>query len=149
MNVSKRLNSEVVQEICKKAGTPILRFQSEEIALDRLQQLLKNTGQNPALLVLDDVWPGNRTSSLLASFKFKESEMSNYKILVTSRIGLKGFDVEYQLESLKDGDAMLLLRYSARLTGSSLIPEELQRKVIFGLKCTTCTCLIIYYSQKE
>ena len=68
--------------------------------------------------------------------------MSNYKILVTSRYGLSGFDVEYQLESLNDEDAMRLLRNSARLTGS-LIPENLQREVIFGLECTSCTCLVI------
>ncbi|PRQ44551.1 putative P-loop containing nucleoside triphosphate hydrolase [Rosa chinensis] len=103
----------------KKKGTRILSFQSEEIALDRLQQLLNNTGEDPVLLVLDNVWLGNRTESLLASFKFKESEMSNYKILVTSRYVLPGFDVEYHVEELNDNDAMSLLCNSARLTRSS------------------------------
>ncbi|PRQ38234.1 putative powdery mildew resistance protein, RPW8 [Rosa chinensis] len=130
VDVSKRPNTEVVQEICEKKGTQILSFQSEEIALDRLQQLLNNTEEDPVLLVLDNVWPGNRTESLLASFRFKESEMSNYKILVTSRYMLPGFDVEYHVEELNDNDAMSLLRNSARLTSSSSIPEDLQRQVV-------------------
>ncbi|KAL6227305.1 hypothetical protein ACLB2K_001264 [Fragaria x ananassa] len=68
VNVSQRPNTEVVQEICEKESKKLLGFQSEEIALDRLQQLLNNrTGNDPVLLVLDNVWPGNRTGSLLPS----------------------------------------------------------------------------------
>ncbi|KAM5576427.1 hypothetical protein ABKV19_007345, partial [Rosa sericea] len=139
VDVSRRSNSEVVQKICEIAirrgcpnlleGTRMLSFQSEEIALDMLQQLLNNTGEDPVLLVMDNVWPGNMTYSLLASFKFKESEMSNYKILVTSRYVLPGFDVEYHVEELNDNDAMLL-RNSTLLTGSSSIPEDLQIKAV-------------------
>ncbi|KAL6222538.1 hypothetical protein ACLB2K_005930 [Fragaria x ananassa] len=130
VDVSKRPNTEVVQEICEKEGSPILCFQSEEIALDRLQQLLHKAGQDPVLFVLDNVWPGNRTESLFASFKSKESEMSNYKILVTSRHVLPGFDDVCHVEELNVEDAMNLLRNSARLARSSFIPEDLQRKVV-------------------
>ncbi|XP_004288073.1 PREDICTED: probable disease resistance protein At5g66900 [Fragaria vesca subsp. vesca] len=128
VNVSQRPNTEVVQEICEKDGKKLLGFQSEEIALVLLQQLLNNrTGNDPVLLVLDNVWPGNRTRSLLASCKFKES---NHKILVTSRSDLPEFDVKHQIEDLNEKDAMSLLRNSAGLTESSSIPEDLQRKVV-------------------
>ncbi|RVW57597.1 putative disease resistance protein [Vitis vinifera] len=60
------------------------------------------------LLVLDDVWCGSE--SLLTKFKFQISES---KVLVTSRNEFPEFGSKYDLELLNDDDAMALFRHSA------------------------------------
>ncbi|KAM1836741.1 hypothetical protein ACFX14_018630 [Malus domestica] len=107
VTVSKDPNLDVVQELYQ-------RMKSQE------------TGQNPLLLVLDDVWL--KSKSLLQ--KFDELELPNYKILVTSRSEFPGFGTPYNLKALNDEDSMTLLRHSASLGDSLSVPEDLLRKIL-------------------
>ncbi|TQD81079.1 hypothetical protein C1H46_033389 [Malus baccata] len=107
VTVSKEPNLDVVQELYQ-------RMKSQE------------TGQNPLLLVLDDVWL--KSKPLLQ--KFDELELPNYKILVTSRSEFPGFGTPYNLKALNDEDSMTLLRHSASLGDSSSVPEDLLRKIL-------------------
>ena len=95
-------------------------FQSDEDAVNHLQELKKKIGSNPTLLILDDVWRGSE--HILDKFKF---HMSNSKILVTSRTSFPSFSFTYNLEPLNPEDAMALFHHSASLKrGSSCIPDE-------------------------
>ncbi|RXH75265.1 hypothetical protein DVH24_029986 [Malus domestica] len=107
VTVSKDPNLDVVQELYQ-------RMKSQE------------TGRNPLLLVLDDVWL--KSKSLLQ--KFDELELPNYKILVTSRSEFPGFGTPYNLKALNDEDSMTLLRHSASLGDSLSVPEDLLRKIL-------------------
>lgn len=129
ITVSKRPNLDlVVQELRQPCmGFQVPTFQSEEIAVRWLQEFLRKAGDNPLLLVLDDVWPGSET--LLR--KLSELKMPNYKILVTSRYELPGFDAPPIIEPLNYVDAMALFHNSAALGDkSSHVPEDLPKKVI-------------------
>lgn len=99
---------------------------NEEIAFKWLQKFVTERGQNPLLLVLDDVQSGSE--SLLD--KFNEFKMPSYKVLVTSRYKFPKFGCPYPLETLKDEDAMALFRRSSFLPNtSSNIPDDLQNQV--------------------
>ena len=105
-------------------------FQNEDIAFNWLQESLKETGQNPLLLILDDVSPESESESLLDKFD-DLSKRSNCSILVTSRSSFPRFGSPYALDALNDKDAMALFRYSAiREDKSYYIREDLQKKVI-------------------
>ncbi|KAK9902923.1 hypothetical protein M0R45_001436 [Rubus argutus] len=102
-------------------------FQNEVTAIIWLQQFLKQTGKNPMLLVLDDVWAGSE----FILEKFDELKMSNYKILVTSRSAFPRFGSPYYLQCLNYEDAMALFHHSASLEDrSAYIPEDLPRKIV-------------------
>ncbi|ONH96589.1 hypothetical protein PRUPE_7G138800 [Prunus persica] len=63
--------------------------------------------------------------------KFDEFKMTNYKVLVTSRIAFPRFGSPYHLEFLNDEDAMALFHHSAFLEDkSSYAREDLSRKII-------------------
>ncbi|CAB4317846.1 unnamed protein product [Prunus armeniaca] len=97
----------------------------EEIAVLRLHSFLKEQGQNPVLLVLDDVW----SESVLD--KFDQFKMSNYKILVTSISEFPRFGYAYRLKPLNDEDAMTLFHRSASLRDeSSYVPQPLARQIV-------------------
>ncbi|XP_062010912.1 probable disease resistance protein At5g66900 [Rosa rugosa] len=129
ITISKRPNLDlVVQELRQSSmGSQVPTFESEVIAVRWLQEFLKGTGENPLLLVLDDVWPGSE--SLLQ--KFDELKMPNYKILVTSRYEFPGFGSPHILEPLNYVDAMALFHDSASLGDkSSYVPKDLPRKIV-------------------
>ncbi|KAI5319391.1 PREDICTED: probable disease resistance [Prunus dulcis] len=137
--VSKSTNCLVVQELCQKTGSLVPALQEEAIAFNWLQEFLKKTGQDPLLLVLDDVWLGSE--SLLD--KFGEFKRPNYNILVTSRFRFPRFGPAYPLGTLEQGDAMTLFRHAAsRPDRSSDIPEDLAKQIVqlckgFPLAITT------------
>ncbi|KAI5319375.1 hypothetical protein L3X38_039083 [Prunus dulcis] len=82
-------------------------------------------GQNPVLLVLDDVW----SESVLD--KFDQFKMSNYKILVTSISEFPRFGYAYPLKPLNDEDAMTLFHHSTSLGDkSSYVPQPLARQIV-------------------
>ena len=59
--ISKTPNLKViVQKVFHHVGL-MPHFQSDEDAVNHLQQLPKQIGSNPILLILDDVWPGSET----------------------------------------------------------------------------------------
>ncbi|KAM5576421.1 putative disease resistance protein [Rosa sericea] len=128
VTVSKKPNLYlIVQELYHGTGAQVPDFQNEATAVSWLQQFLKKTGQNPMLLVLDDVWAGSE----FILEKFDELKMSDYKILVTSRSAFPRFGSPYYLECLNDKDAMALFHHAASLGDrSSYISEDLPKKIV-------------------
>ncbi|PRQ47851.1 putative powdery mildew resistance protein, RPW8 [Rosa chinensis] len=119
----------IVQELYQSKGNQAPDFKDDENALKWLQKFMKEEGQNPLLLVLDDVWSGS--DSLLAKFEFK---MQDYKVLVTSRSEFPRYG-SYALQSLDFDNAMKLFHHAASLgEKSSHIPLEISRQVVEGCK---------------
>ncbi|GMI74752.1 N REQUIREMENT GENE 1.1 [Hibiscus trionum] len=130
-NVSKTPNLEVILKrllhVIDPAGVP--EFQSEEDGLNQLKDKLEHLAMNCMLLVLDDVWSGCET--LVDKLMFN---LSNYKILVTSRSSFRRFDA-YYLKPLNDDNAMTLFRHSAFLQNDRrCIPEDVVNKVMESCK---------------
>ena len=105
-------------------------FVGDEDAIKRLGILLRKIEGSPLLLVLDDVWPGSE--ALIEKFQF---QMSDYKIVVTSRVAFPKFGTPYVLKPLAHEDAMTLFRHHALLEkSSSHIPDkEIVQKVLILL----------------
>ncbi|KAM5576401.1 putative disease resistance protein [Rosa sericea] len=101
----------IVQGLHQRKSTDIPMFQDEVTAVKWLRKFLMEEGQNPVLLVLDDVW----SESKYILEKFDEVKMPNFKILVTSRSQFPEYGSIYHLKSLNDRDAMTLFRHSASL----------------------------------
>ncbi|KAK9948816.1 hypothetical protein M0R45_004378 [Rubus argutus] len=131
VTVSKAPNLDsIVRELYQRRGSSVPTFHDEETAVKSLQRFLKDEGQNPLLLVLDDVWSGSE--SLLDKF---ELTMPNYKILVTSRSEFPRFGSSYHLQSLNFDNAMKLFHHSASLGDkSSHIPPDISRQIVEGCK---------------
>uniref|UniRef100_A0A7N2LZN9 RPW8 domain-containing protein n=1 Tax=Quercus lobata TaxID=97700 RepID=A0A7N2LZN9_QUELO len=112
VNVSKTPNVKVIVQILfsHKGLQPMFEIQSDEDAIEQLQQLLEHIGSDPILLILDDVWLGSE--SLPEKFGFK---IPNHKIMVTSRTAFPRYKFTYNLNPLNDKDAMTLFRHSASL----------------------------------
>lgn len=119
--VSKTPNLKaIVHEVFHHKGDQVPEFQSDEEAINQLEQLLSQIGE-PTLLILDDVWSGSE-SQLLERFEFPTP---NYKILVTSGSTLPRFSFTYKLKPSYNVHAMALFRRSTTLQdGSSLVPDE-------------------------
>ncbi|XP_030956773.1 probable disease resistance protein At5g66900 [Quercus lobata] len=126
VNVSKTPNLKViVQNLFSYIGDEYLEFQSDEDAINQLEQLLNQIGQ-PILLILDDVWP--ESESLIDKFKFN---IPNYKIVVTSRKAFSRFKFTFKLNPLDQEDAMRLFCHSASMQDrSSYILEEDMEKIV-------------------
>ena len=143
----------MVQKLFKHNGEECPEFQSDEEAIDQLEQLLNEIGQKqPILLILDDVWPGSE--SLIEKFKF---DIPDYKIVVTSRTAFPRFPYRYNLNPLNRVDAKSLFCYSASLQDrdeSSYIPEEYIEKVLcqsnIYIYIYSCVdgCMIAYIPAK-
>lgn len=76
---------------------------------------------SPILLVLDDVWQGSE--SLVEKFKF---QISDYKVLVTSRVAFPRFVTSCHLKPLGHDDAIKLFRHFSLPNDGSLLykPDE-------------------------
>ncbi|KAK4262266.1 hypothetical protein QN277_027848 [Acacia crassicarpa] len=101
----------IVEKLFEHFGQPKSEFQSNEDPGYKLRNMLKQVGESPIMLVLDDVWPGSEC--LVEKFKVP---ISGIKILVTSRVKL---DLEscisYRLEKLSHEDSMTLFRRYSQL----------------------------------
>ncbi|TQD97229.1 hypothetical protein C1H46_017160 [Malus baccata] len=130
VTVSKKPKLEnIVHDLYQRKGFPVPTFQNEVGAVTLLQLFLKEVGQNPLLLVLDDVWSGSE--SLVE--KFHQIKTENHKFLVTSRSEFRGYGIPYHLQSLDHDNAMKLFHHSASLGDkSSHIPKDLSEKVLFS-----------------
>ena len=113
-----------MRRLCEYVGSPVPSFQNE-IHMFQWIETFRKERSDPLLLVLDDIWSGQE--SILESFRF---EMSNYKILVTSRSEFSRFGFSYHLKLLDDDNAMELFYHSASLRDErSHTLEDLSRKV--------------------
>ncbi|KAB5547768.1 hypothetical protein DKX38_011174 [Salix brachista] len=115
VTVSKKPNLKViVQNLFLRKGHPHApEFQSDDDAVNQLEQLLKLTRPNPILLVLDDVWP--ESESLIDKLKF---QIPDYKILVTSTCVFTRFPSTCRLKRLNEVDAKDLF------TSSAILPDQ-------------------------
>ncbi|KAF7828759.1 putative disease resistance protein [Senna tora] len=131
VNFSKTPNLNIiVQKLFQHNGYQVPDLQDEEDAVNQLERLLKLIiGKSPILLVLDDVW--QRSESLVDNLVF---QMSDLKILVTSRFAIQRFSTPLSLKPLdNEEDAMKLLRHAAKLNESrSAVPEDVVRKIVRG-----------------
>jgi hypothetical protein len=103
-----------VQTLFEHCGCRVPEFQTDDDAINRLGLLLRQVGRNPILLVLDDVWPNSE--GLVEKFKF---QMSDYKILVTSRVAFRRFGTPFELDPLDRNHAVSLFHHFAQLNHSS------------------------------
>ncbi|XP_045814938.1 probable disease resistance protein At5g66900 [Trifolium pratense] len=132
VTVSKTPNlKNIVQTLFEHCGLRVPEFHSDEDAINRLGVLLRQVGRNPILLVLDDVWPNSE--GLVEKFKFK---MSDYKILVTSRVAFRRFGTPCQLDPLDHDHAVSLFHHFAQLNhNSSYMPDKnLVHEIVKGCK---------------
>ncbi|KAJ4828380.1 hypothetical protein Tsubulata_017836 [Turnera subulata] len=123
----------IVRRIFEHKGYRVSEFRGEEDVINRLEQFLKDIEPDPTLLVLDDVWPGSE--SLLEKLKL---QITDYKILVTSRSSFPRFGSAFKLQPLNYDDSMTLFRHSAffpdQSQSQSCIPEEHVIKIVKGCK---------------
>ncbi|KAI8031767.1 putative disease resistance protein [Camellia lanceoleosa] len=126
---SKAPNLKVITErLLQHNGYQVPQFQTDEEAMNQLESMLNRIGQ-PILLVLDDVWFGSEF--IVENFKF---QISDYKILITSRSVFPRFSSTHRLNLLKDEQAMALFCHLAFPQGgsSSYIPDDLVKKIVRG-----------------
>jgi len=111
----------IVERVFEHCGDQVPEFQSDD-AVYQLGLLL-----SPVLLVLDDVWSGSE--AIVEKF---EVQISNYKILVTSRVAFPRFGTPFILKPLVHEDAITLFRHHALSEKSSSIihDEDLVQKVL-------------------
>ncbi|XP_028764113.1 probable disease resistance protein At5g66900 [Neltuma alba] len=118
----------IVQKLYQHNGRSVSEPQNDEEAIDLLKLLLKQIGENPTLLVLDDVW--DRSESLVDNFRM---QLPEYKILVTSRFAIRRFGTPYCLRPLGNEDAVKLFRDSAELRESRFdVPDHIVREIVQG-----------------
>ncbi|KAK8519031.1 hypothetical protein V6N12_012264 [Hibiscus sabdariffa] len=130
-DVSKAPNLEVILNrllhVLDPSGVP--EFQSVEDGLNQLKDKIEHRAMDCMLLVLDDVWSG--CEILVDKLMFN---LSNYKILITSRFAFRRFNT-YHLKPLNDDNAMTLFRHSAFMHNNKRrIPEDIVNKVLESCK---------------
>ncbi|KAL5557111.1 hypothetical protein UlMin_039347 [Ulmus minor] len=117
----------VLQRLCQHNGCEAPFIQDKEEVLNMLITFLKNNGKDrPILLILDDVWPGPESESLLLKL---DPAAEEYKVLVTSRSKLFGFP-SYQFEPLHDEDAMTLFKHYASLENGLNTRDDLVKEIV-------------------
>jgi hypothetical protein len=117
----------IVERIFEHCECPVPEFQSDEDAVNRLGLLLKKVEGNSLLLVLDDVWSNSET--LVEKLQF---QISDFKILVTSRVAFPRFSTTCILKPLVHEDAVLLFHHYAQMekNSSDIIDKDLVEKVL-------------------
>ncbi|KAL5063915.1 hypothetical protein RYX36_025652 [Vicia faba] len=110
---------------------PVPDFQTDEDAVKRLGLLLKKVEGSPILLVLDDVWPNSET--LIEKLQF---QISDFKILVTSRVAFQRFSTTCVLEPLVHEDAVIFFSHYAKTekNNSNILDKDLVEKVVKNCK---------------
>ncbi|KAL2333606.1 hypothetical protein Fmac_014819 [Flemingia macrophylla] len=110
----------IVERLFEHYRYPVPEFQSDEDAVNQLGLWMRKSDASPMLLVLDDVWPSSEVD--VKKFNF---QISDYKILVTSRFAFPTFGTPFILKPLVHEDAITLFRHHALLEkSSSNIPDE-------------------------
>nr|AHG28993.1 NBS-LRR protein [Cicer arietinum] len=121
----------IVERLFEHCGYPVPEFQSDEDAINRLGLLLKKVEGSPLLLVLDDVWPGSET--IVEKLQF---QISDYKILVTSRVAFRRLSTTCILKPLAHEHAVTLFRHYAQTdkNSSNILDKDLVEKVVENCK---------------
>ncbi|XP_030475794.1 probable disease resistance protein At5g66900 [Syzygium oleosum] len=115
--VSKKPNlTDIVQKMIQHKGFEVPVIKTEDDAVQYLQQLLNEIGQNPVLLVLDDVW--TEWEKVLEKFVFKK--IKDYKIVVTSRYEFPRYRPVHRLNPLTHSEALELFRKSVTVDDKSI-----------------------------
>ncbi|KAL3722212.1 hypothetical protein ACJRO7_034563 [Eucalyptus globulus] len=131
--VSKRANLiDIVQKMCRHKRFEIPLIETEDDAVRWLQQLLISIGQDPVLLVLDDVWTDSQ--SIIEKFVFKK--IQHYKIVVTSRYEFPAYRPVHHLNLLTHDEAVELFRRCVTVDDRSIsAPDaELLNKMVVHCK---------------
>ncbi|XP_057723165.1 probable disease resistance protein At5g66900 [Arachis stenosperma] len=130
----------IVERLFEQCGYQVPEFKSDNDAVNQMVVLLRHIGTRPTLLVLDDVWPGSE--ALVEKFQI---QMSQYKILVTSRVAFPRFASHFILKPLNQEDALTLFRHYALLERScSDIPnEDIVQKVVSGCKGSPLAIMVM------
>ena len=143
VTVSKSPNwKTIVHKLFQHYGSDVPDLCGER-TVRQLKNLLAEIGQSPMMLVLDDVWEGSEP--LIDAFMVPH--LSDYKVLVTSRVKLPRFENSCRLEPLCPEDSVELFRHFALPNDarSSVIHEELIQKVLSSV-CLYENYYILYYS---
>ncbi|XP_048128310.1 probable disease resistance protein At5g66900 [Rhodamnia argentea] len=115
--VSKKPNlTDIVQKMYQHNGFKVPEIKSEEFAVHCMKQLLNKVGQDPVLLVLDDVW--KESESIID--KFICDGIKDYKIVVTSRYEFPHFRPAYHLNPLTHDEAVELFRICVTVDDRSM-----------------------------
>nr|AAN62760.1 disease resistance protein-like protein MsR1 [Medicago sativa] len=136
----------IVERIHEHCGYPVPEFQNDEDAVNRLGLLLKKVEGSPLLLVLDDVWPSSE--SLVEKLQF---QISDFKILVTSRVAFPRFSTTCILKPLAHEDAVTLFHHYALMekNSSDIIDKNLVEKVVRSCQGLPLTIKVIATSLKN
>ncbi|KAL3722210.1 hypothetical protein ACJRO7_034561 [Eucalyptus globulus] len=120
--------TDIVRKMIQHNGLDVPEIVTEDDAVRYLQQLLIKIGQNPVLLVLDDVWTDSQ--SIIEKFVFKK--IKHYKIVVTSRYEFPNVDLVHHLNPLPHEEALELFRRSVTVDGRRLVApdDELWDKIV-------------------
>ncbi|XP_040370021.1 probable disease resistance protein At5g66900 isoform X2 [Rosa chinensis] len=140
VTVSKKLSIDLIAlQILCQLKDEVPQVENQVTAVEWLGKFLKEAGQDPLLLVLDDVW---HVSEFLDNNN--ELKTENLKILVTSRSELRGFGSPYYINALSEEEAMTLIRRSAFLEDrSSYVPEDILRKIVKHCKGNALALTVI------
>ncbi|XP_039157804.1 probable disease resistance protein At5g66900 isoform X2 [Eucalyptus grandis] len=106
----------IVQQMYQHNGFEAPEIEAEDGAFSCLEQLLNRIGQDPVLLVLDDVWA--EWESILK--KFVSNGIKDYKIVVTSRYEFPYFRPVHHLKPLTHNEAVKLFRESVAVDDGSM-----------------------------
>ena len=118
----------IVQQLYQEKNKEVPFLLDEEDAVIHLEQFLGDLGENPILLILDDVWSGSE--SLIDKFNL---QIPGHRVLVTSRFEFPRFGPRYDLEALQHEEAMTLFCHYAFAEHriNNHIPDDLLKKVCF------------------
>ncbi|KAF8012525.1 hypothetical protein BT93_I0628 [Corymbia citriodora subsp. variegata] len=123
VTVSKKPNlTDIVQKMYQHNHLEAPEIKTEDGAFSCLEQLLHKIGQDPVLLVLDDVWA--EWESILK--KFVCNDIKDYKIVVTSRYEFPYFRPVHHLKPLTHDEAVELFRQCVTVDDRSVAAPDSQ-----------------------
>ncbi|XP_039157802.1 probable disease resistance protein At5g66900 isoform X3 [Eucalyptus grandis] len=133
--------TDIIRKMIQHNGLDVPEIVTEDDAVRYLQQLLIKIGQNPVLLVLDDVWTDSQ--SIIEKFVFKK--IKHYKIVVTSRYEFPNVDLVHHLNPLPHEEALELFRRSVTVNGRRLVApdDELWDKIVKHCKGLPLALIVI------
>ncbi|XP_050369160.1 uncharacterized protein LOC126787285 isoform X2 [Argentina anserina] len=134
VTVSKRPNLDyIIHQLYQQMGSEASTFHNNVSEVKWLEQFIREAGQNPLLLVLDDVWSGSESLLQKLDEFIELNKVSNYKLLVTSRTEFPRFGSSYNLmlSNIEDAMDLVPLKWLAtRTIANSVVPRMERREVL-------------------